>query len=125
MKDAVDVLNARVKELEDKIERLRPDAEAWNAWKWILSKPENQALKKENEQLHNAIASLEEEIRNRAAEKEQLKSKQTAEIERLHEALSIAKESIIEWGAYASAYFQEKHDLAGDIAAVDAAMEGE
>lgn len=37
------------------------------------------------------------------------------EIERLREALAEAADSIEEWGAYASPYFQDKWDLQGDI----------
>jgi hypothetical protein len=41
---------------------------------------------------------------------------------RLRRALEDAKEAVQSWGAYASEYFQEKWDLAGDIAAIDAAL---
>ena len=42
--------------------------------------------------------------------------KHQAEIAMLREKLSEAAEDIADWGAYASTYFQEKWDLAGDIA---------
>jgi hypothetical protein len=38
------------------------------------------------------------------------------------EALEYAAEAIEEWGAYAGAYFQEKHDLAGDVEKVRATL---
>jgi hypothetical protein len=41
---------------------------------------------------------------------------------RLRRALEDAKEAVQSWGAYADTYFQEKWDLAGDIAAIDAAL---
>ena len=46
-----------------------------------------------------------------------------AEIARLREALEDAIESIEGWGAYASEYFKDKHDLAGDLARARAALE--
>ncbi len=52
-----------------------------------------------------------------------------AELRRLHEvnaelvkALKEAADEIEGWGAYASPYFQEKHDLEGSVAAVHAAI---
>lgn len=44
------------------------------------------------------------------------------EIDLLRAELENARELVIEWGAYASEYFQEKYDLAGDIARLDAAL---
>ena len=40
----------------------------------------------------------------------------------LVEALEEARELVESWGAYASQYFQEKHDLAGDLIRLDAAL---
>ena len=37
-------------------------------------------------------------------------------------ALKYARELVDDWGAYATAYMQEKHDLAGDIERLDAAI---
>lgn len=37
-------------------------------------------------------------------------------------ALRDARESAADWAAYASDYFQEKHDLKGDLAAIDAVI---
>lgn len=52
-----------------------------------------------------------------------------AEIERvtkqrdeLLEALKEARELVEDWGAYAPAYMQEKHDLEGDMNKLDAAI---
>jgi len=41
----------------------------------------------------------------------------------LRAALVQAREDMIGWAAYADAYYQDKWDLAGDIAAIDAALE--
>ena len=37
-------------------------------------------------------------------------------------ALKDARELVDDWGAYATAYMQEKHDLAGDLERLDAAI---
>lgn len=37
-------------------------------------------------------------------------------------ALKYARELVDDWGAYASNYMQEKHDLAGDLERLDAAI---
>jgi len=37
------------------------------------------------------------------------------EIEKLREALRLAVDAVEHWASYASPYFQEKHDLAGDL----------
>lgn len=51
-----------------------------------------------------------------------------AELERLRSALALAalelenqQDRLADWGAYASPYFQQKHDLNGDIERVRAA----
>lgn len=41
---------------------------------------------------------------------------------RLREALAEAIDSVESWAAYATEYFQEKHDLAGNLAALRAAL---
>jgi len=38
-------------------------------------------------------------------------------------ALKDAREMVDDWGAYATAYMQEKHDLAGDLDRLDAAID--
>jgi hypothetical protein len=40
----------------------------------------------------------------------------------LMEALKEARELVEDWGAYAPAYMQEKHDLEGDMNKLDAAI---
>ena len=45
-----------------------------------------------------------------------------AEIERLRAVLVEARDDVGSWGAYASPYFQEKWDLEGNIARIDAAL---
>jgi len=47
-----------------------------------------------------------------------------AENERLRLALKEAREMVAHWGAYASEYFQDKHDLPGDLGELDAALAG-
>ena len=37
-------------------------------------------------------------------------------------ALKYARELVDDWGAYASNYMQEKHDLVGDLERLDAAI---
>ena len=45
-----------------------------------------------------------------------------AENARLREALREARDAIEDWAGYASDYFREKHDLAGDLAKIDALL---
>ena len=45
-----------------------------------------------------------------------------AEIQQLRAALSDAIECVQSWGDYASEYFQDKHDLQGDIARLELAL---
>ncbi len=45
-------------------------------------------------------------------------------IAELEAALREAKEMVESWGAYASPYFQAKHDLVGDIATIDKVLGG-
>lgn len=44
-------------------------------------------------------------------------------IRALRDALIRAREDMEGWGSYAGEYFQEKWDLAGDLAAIDTALE--
>jgi len=44
------------------------------------------------------------------------------EIEKLREALRVAMDAVEYWASYASPYFQEKHDLAGDLQKLRAAL---
>ena len=45
-----------------------------------------------------------------------------AEIEKLRAALRLAIDAVEQWASYASPYFQEKHDLAGDLQELRAAL---
>jgi chromosome segregation ATPase len=45
-----------------------------------------------------------------------------AERKRLREALAKARESVAAWGAYSSDYMQAQHELANDLAAIDAVL---
>lgn len=42
--------------------------------------------------------------------------------EKMHEALKDARESVEVWASYASPFFREKGDLAGDLARIDAVL---
>jgi hypothetical protein len=55
---------------------------------------------------------------------ERVNAELKAEVEGLRKFLLDASEEIADWGAYASAYFQEKHDLAGCVAKFHAAAMG-
>lgn len=44
------------------------------------------------------------------------------EIEKLRAALRFAMDAVEHWASYASPYFQEKHDLAGDLQEMRAAL---
>ena len=44
------------------------------------------------------------------------------EIEKLRAALRLAIDAVEHWASYASSYFQEKHDLAGDLQEMRAAL---
>lgn len=46
------------------------------------------------------------------------------EIEKLRAALRLAIDAVEHWASYASPYFQEKHDLAGDLQELRAALGG-
>jgi len=46
----------------------------------------------------------------------------TAKAAGLREALTGARELVELWGAYAPEYFQDKHDLKGDLERIDAAL---
>ena len=45
-----------------------------------------------------------------------------AEVQRLRAALVQARIDLYDWAQYAGDYFIKKHDLAGDLAAIDAAL---
>lgn len=87
-------MSATPEQVADRLESLVNRAEPWSHAKACL-------------RMH-AAASL---IRQLSADKA-----------RLREALVEARECVASWGGYASSYFQEKHDLEGDIARIDAAL---
>jgi hypothetical protein len=70
------------------------------------------------------IATLEAELAGYKESHEQY-CPSAARIAQLEAALADAIECVGSWAAYASPYFQEKHDLAGDIARLQAALAGE
>lgn len=68
--------------------------------------------------LHNRIAALELSAQQCAHERD-------CAVERvagLEKALREAIESIEDWAGYASEYFQEKHDLKGELARLNSAL---
>jgi uncharacterized small protein (DUF1192 family) len=85
----------------------------------------------------HAVATLQAEIEALRAEVERLQSdtsfataisslrREKERADKLAEALREARDAIEDWAGYASDYFREKHDLAGDLAKIDAALEQE
>jgi len=65
---------------------------------------------------YDVYAAAREEYRKKIAEL-------AAENEKLRAALRDARECVQAWSGYASEYFREKNDLAGDLARIDAALE--
>ena len=57
-------------------------------------------------------------LRSLAAERDALK----AENENLRESLRLAIDAVEFWSSYASPYFQDKHDLSGDLQKLRAAL---
>jgi len=72
--------------------------------------------KRRAEDGYDVYAAAREEYRKKIAEL-------AAENEKLRAALRDARECVQAWAAYASEYFRDKHDLAGDLARIDAALE--
>jgi len=79
---------------------------------------ERDALRAENDKLRSENAKL------AASNHAYLSNYQEAvdEIEKLRAALRLAVDAIEHWASYASPYFQEKHDLAGDLQELRAAL---
>jgi hypothetical protein len=78
------------------------------------------------EQLHERIAELEREVADLKHDGERhirIASEAATERDTLRAALERAREDMIGWAAYADEYFRDKHDLAGDLAAIDKALE--
>lgn len=76
------------------------------------------ALQAENERLREEV----ETWKTYARGKHDLWQESVRRAERLAEALREARDAIEDWAGYASDYFREKHDLAGDLAKVDALL---
>ncbi len=77
------------------------------------------------ERLDNMFIRFAAESNDDAAMRRVRTAKDAAEeIKKLREALRLAIETVEFWAAYASSYFQEKHDLAGDLQKLRAALTG-
>jgi hypothetical protein len=63
-----------------------------------------------------------ERLREERKQHKQIATDLGSKNNRLREALTEAREDVAHWGGYASDYFKEKHDLAGDLARIDAAL---
>jgi hypothetical protein len=62
-------------------------------------------------------------LRRRVLEEGHRANAAEARVRELESALRRARDDMDGWAAYASEYFHEKHDLAGDLAAIDAALD--
>ena len=84
-----------------------------------------QGLSQEFEAVMAEITRLRAQLADITIERDILRqdnSNHTAERERLRAALRDAAECVESWGAYADDYFAAKHDLAGDVARLRAAL---
>lgn len=112
---------------KEPIEQGFMDDETYLALRLDKAELEVEKLKKEIEALvRDANALVKEgdfqlEKRNKAeAEVHALRD----EIKKLTVALWDAIDCVLAWSAYASEYFKEKHDLAGDLARLRAVLKG-
>ena len=64
------------------------------------------------------LADTEAEYAKRVHELDEARAQIAAKDAALREARAMVED----WGGYAAGYFQEKHDLAGDLARIDAAL---
>jgi hypothetical protein len=78
---------------------------------------------------HESIGGFKRDLAEKLAQQRGKNKRLTAELRRLHEvnaelveALREAADEIDHWGSYASDYFRIKHDLAGSVRAVYAAI---
>ena len=88
---------------------------------WDQNEPlrtEIEKLRAENERLKAGGCARDQNTTQFCAEAVALK----AEIEKLRAALHLAIDAVEHWASYASPYFQEKHDLAGDLQELRAAL---
>lgn len=74
------------------------------------------------ERLHGELSALTKRDLTLAADRVAAAEARLAEVE---QALRDAIECVESWAAYASGYFQEKHDLAGDLARLRAVLDKE
>jgi hypothetical protein len=81
-----------------------------------------QARVAELERYENIFQNAAGKAAVRAEGLEDLYEKSQARVARLTEALREARIMVASWGAYANDYFKGKHDLAGDLAEIDAAL---
>jgi len=94
------------------------DASDWTAEMWVHGTDPVYSA----DQLRACVAHRTEALR---AEVERVTCELMDAITRadkLEEALREARDAIEDWAGYASDYFREKHDLAGDLAKVDALL---
>ena len=81
--------------------------------------PEQRALKAALGYIErNSPHLVRDEIRTLVSERDELASR----VRELEGALRVARDNVADWGGYIGAYFQAKHDLEGDLAAIDAAL---
>jgi len=85
---------------------------------WDKADAEIEKLRAENERLKAGGCARDQNTTQFCAEAVALK----AEIEKLRAALHLAIDAVEHWASYASPYFQEKHDLAGDLQELRAAL---
>jgi hypothetical protein len=85
--------------------------EAYEEWLQIEGMPIESQFIKDGERFYLAA-----DVDAREAQGTAVIQAQRAKLEKLEKALREAIEDIESWAAYASEYFQEKHDLAGCLA---------
>jgi hypothetical protein len=102
--------------------KLKGDAEGKRVAEW-----EGKLEKFQRQQGYNYIGKnmkpvLARDLEDRAERAEADLAAARAEIGRLTKALRDARDMVQSWSGYASDYFKDKHDLAGDLAELDAAL---
>jgi predicted nucleic acid-binding Zn-ribbon protein len=88
---------------------------------------------RERDRLHKRALAAEAQVRDLDARRHTLAKclldathrvdELMARVRALESALRRAREDMEGWAEYASEYFREKHDLAGDLDAIDAALD--
>lgn len=69
-----------------------------------------------------SVLTVGDTLASRFKARDDIESDLTKQRDELLVALKDARELVDDWGAYASNYMQEKHDLAGDIERLDSAI---